>query len=377
MRCCNDPSTSLPGTARDPSLHVNYTRGMILGVDDYVQEFAYLAGRSQRVVREFVGYGTSSGLAVRLEDTAEGPEIHVRPGTAAMPSGKLACVPIEQCGLINSWLARSDTDAAIRRLLASDPPPAPPLDPSTSPGPFTVPVYLTLCYAECPTLPVPIPGEPCRSEDSLMQPSRIADDYLLSLRLEPPPQTEEDAVRDFADWLALVPIDEGAVSTPANERRWIEALTAAAQPWFDAVYGNPPASPPPASPPPASPPPTAATLGDYMFGTPPEDLSIRPEDNPAFLRVAFRFWVTALRPMWSRMLCGVPAVEADDCLLLARLVVPIVWSGGSPTGAWQVVDDGDAEIRIDESRRPFLVHLRLAQEWQILTSRSPIRTEES
>jgi len=29
----------------DPSKHVNYTFGMLLGVDDFKQEFAYLSGR--------------------------------------------------------------------------------------------------------------------------------------------------------------------------------------------------------------------------------------------------------------------------------------------------------------------------------------------
>jgi hypothetical protein len=39
-----------------------------------------------------------------------------------------------------------------------------------------------------------------------------------------------------------------------------------------------------------------------------------------------------------------------------------VWIGGSPTGAWQV--DGKArDVVVDESRRPFLAHLQLLQEW--------------
>ena len=33
--------------APDPSKHVNYTFGMLLGVDDFKQEFAYLIGRDQ------------------------------------------------------------------------------------------------------------------------------------------------------------------------------------------------------------------------------------------------------------------------------------------------------------------------------------------
>ena len=62
-------------------------------------------------------------------------------------------------------------------------------------------LHLVLCYADCLTRLVPIPGEPCRSEDELMKPSRIADDYRLELRASPPAQVEEDAVRDFVRWL--------------------------------------------------------------------------------------------------------------------------------------------------------------------------------
>ena len=34
-------------SAPDPSKHVNFTLGMVLGVDDFTQEFAYLSGRER------------------------------------------------------------------------------------------------------------------------------------------------------------------------------------------------------------------------------------------------------------------------------------------------------------------------------------------
>ena len=34
-------------TRPDPFKHVNYSLGMVLGVDDFTQEFAYLSGRDQ------------------------------------------------------------------------------------------------------------------------------------------------------------------------------------------------------------------------------------------------------------------------------------------------------------------------------------------
>ena len=55
-----------PEATADPSKHVNYSFGMVLGVDDFTQEFAYHAGRDQWMMRDAVGYGTLSGLAVTV-----------------------------------------------------------------------------------------------------------------------------------------------------------------------------------------------------------------------------------------------------------------------------------------------------------------------
>ena len=45
MGCCNEPVNELGTPTFDPSQHVNFAKGMVLGVDDFSQEFAYLAGR--------------------------------------------------------------------------------------------------------------------------------------------------------------------------------------------------------------------------------------------------------------------------------------------------------------------------------------------
>ena len=63
------------------------------------------------------------------------------------------------------------------------------------PQPLTV--YVVLCYRECETDPVPIPGGPCRTQEDSTAASRITDDFQLKLVLEPPPQVEENAVRRF------------------------------------------------------------------------------------------------------------------------------------------------------------------------------------
>ncbi len=42
-------AASAGAAALDPTKHVNYTLGMVLGVDDFTQEFAYLSHRDRRL----------------------------------------------------------------------------------------------------------------------------------------------------------------------------------------------------------------------------------------------------------------------------------------------------------------------------------------
>jgi len=354
MGCCNEPAIALTGSAPDPARHVNYAKGMVLGVDDFTQEFAYLAGRDQWLARDAIGYGTLSGLGVYVEDGgADGPRLRVAPGSALAVSGKLICVTADQCCVLNKWLAKPENARTVTQLLGGSPPHSPPMSPE--PGTSgTISLYLTLCYADCLTAAVPIPGEPCRSDDQLMAPSRVADDFCLELRAAAPPQVEDGALRDFIQWLKgnVQVVDSG--SPPADQAAWLAALRGAVQAWLDAMAASPPLSPPA----------SVATLGDFLvdLSTP---LSVPIEQLRAFLQVSFRFWVTELRPMWMARRCHAPADKSQDCVLLARLELPVEWVGGSPSGVWEVEDTADA-VSVDESGRPVIVHQRLLQEWMLL-----------
>src|SRR4028119_2475362 len=88
MACCSPFSATIAARAADPSRHVNFVTGMVLGVDDYGQEFAYHSARDKWIVREFLGYGTLSGLAVTAEADVDGPRVRVTAGPAAAPSGQ-------------------------------------------------------------------------------------------------------------------------------------------------------------------------------------------------------------------------------------------------------------------------------------------------
>lgn len=315
MGCCGQTtSTASAGsgpTTLDTGKRVNYTQGMLLGVDDFVQEQAWGMARRHELAREVLGYGTVRGLQVTLD--AGAPRVRVSPGMAWTPSGTPVCVNTEQCCNINDWLAAHQ--AEFKSSLAGNPAP--------------LSLYVVLAYDACLTDPVPVPGEPCRSESELLANSRIADCFTLSLRLQPPPQIEEDAIRDFADWLAKVPVD--AASPPLSETDFLAQLRDAAEAWLQ---------------------PTSPSPADFMFGSPPLGL----DSTDALLRAALRLWATELRPLWrARYGCGpnpLPPGTQDDAVLLARIDLNVFTN----------TLEAGTDIALSQDQRPVLVSLRLLQE---------------
>jgi hypothetical protein len=329
MSCFNKVSTATANSDLDLTKHVNYTSGMILGVDDFTQEFAYLAGRDRWVARDALGYGTVSGLKVQVDkDAAKGARVMVSAGVAISPRGQLICVSTAQCAFLNEWIAANDKDLEkhLGSTVASPPVASPHLKDELT-------LYVVLCYRDCPVDNVPIPGEPCRNEEDLMAASRIQDDFSLELRFDAPAQTEEDKVREYVEWLKQIKIVETGASTPIEEFR--KAVRAK---WL-------PTSPP-------------------TITSPPTVLQINAQDVCDYMRAAFRLWVTELRNALSgrKIGCSVEMSgggSLEDCVLLAKLRVPLV----SVSTGWKVSDSED--VRIDEEKRPFLLHLRMLQEWML------------
>jgi hypothetical protein len=314
----------------DPTKHVNFTLGMVLGVADFKQEFAYHAGHLRLLAREAIGYGTVNGLAVTFDTGTKGPRIVVSAGTAIMPSGQLVCVKPNQCAYLNEWLAANKT--LIDRLVTS------PLD--------SVQLELVLCYNECSVDPVAIPGEPCRVESELTAPSRVADSFSLALREIAPQQQEEDLLREFAEWLRAVPVGGGGGFTDADALA--EALRLSVN-TVDSPLASPPAV-------------------HISLGSPLSSLNVDPARWEEAAAAAFRVWVTEIRPRVHTVCpggCGCcndakPSTadkDEDDCLLLARVDIPVV----PVPGGWEVSDVNPPSK--DESRRPVIVSLRLQQEW--------------
>ena len=330
---------ALDAKVPDPSKHVNYTLGMVLGVDDFTQDFAYTNGQLHWLARDAIGYGTLVGLRVGREDTVKGPRVTVTAGAALLPPGRLVCVKTAQCGYLNDWLVAHG--AEVTSLVGS-------------PLAGMVPLYLALCHRECPVDPVPIPGEPCRSESELMAPSRLADGFHLELRTQPPDQREEDLLREFVQWMRMLTF---AASGPyATVQEFGDALLASVQ----ATPGSPLS--PLGSP-------LGAQTVHFTFGSPLLSLRLDPALSIEYFRLAFRLWVTEIRPRVHPSCCtctgGCGCGERsdppspDDCLLLARINVPVVRVGNE----WRVDDTGTTTI--DESKRPIVMSLRVLQEWLV------------
>jgi hypothetical protein len=316
---CFASEETLQAKAADPTKHVNYVQGMVLGVDDFDQEFTYLSERDQWLARDLIGYGTVSGLAVTIEDSDSGKRVAVSPGAAVSSRGQLIRVAPKQCAVLNEWLK-----GGVKKDISA--------------GTSTLPVYVVLCYRDCPTDEVPILGEPCRTEEESMAPSRIVDDFRLELRLVPPGQREEDAVRDFVAWLRQVEVVDFAAD-PQDLKNFLDAIRAAAQ--------------------------ELASPIDFLYGSPPSTLFIPRSEVCEWRRAAFGLWVTELRPLWQSAASAYGRTSGtgnEECLLLAEVDVPVL-----PPGVdWSV--DPAREIVIASDRRPLLLHLRMLQEWLLCGS---------
>ncbi|HEY4011959.1 MAG TPA: hypothetical protein VGM06_01365 [Polyangiaceae bacterium] len=314
-------------TPLDSSKHVNYTLGMVLGVDDFGQEFAYHSARDKWLARDLLGSGTVRGLNVVLQPSSGPPtsatEIVVQPGVALTPHGQIVRVPTAQCAILGDWLANNQTTVATGVQFGS------PLSPPTEgPGRGTLTLYVVLRYKESLTDNVPIPGEPCRSSDAAMAPSRVTDGFRLDFTPTPPAPTEELAFRVILDWLAEVPITQGLGSGPA-------ALVAAMQ----AAFGFNASSPPSPS--------------SFVPLPPPPGLSIGSTTAAASYRAALQLYATTLRDLLAASM-GVAGEHVESGVLLATVQVPVAQA--LLGGAWGV--DSTSAIVVDTGR-PFLVPLDL------------------
>lgn len=318
MSCCSGSSfTPAPDAALDPEKRVNFTFGMVLGVDDFRQEHAYLAGRDERSLRETIGYGVLAGLHVSCEPTQPADKskytVRVAPGLAVLPDGKQVGVPVEQCAALTEWLSGANKKT------------------NKETGAF--PVYVVLRHAETSGTPVPIPGEPCRDESALLANSRIANSFAIDFSWVAPASAEDNALRSFAAWLRAVPVHNAPASASSLEQ-FQEELEKAVN---EAIAAGWPAKvDPPLS---QTPVPPASTL-------------VIPHERYAeFITAAFDVWIRRLRPKVLAANPPLAPADADPALLLAAIDIKL--------------KDGLFEefASTRQLGRPQLAHLRLLQEW--------------
>ena len=311
----------------DPLKRVNYTFGLVLGVEEFLQSDAYFLAKHHLENRLLHGYGTCCGLDVTSQSSPI-LQVQVAPGWAINPRGQEIKVPQVMCVQINDWISTNQT--ALQAFFA----------PSL---PVTINLCVVLCSRECRTDVVPIPGQPCSAQTSSIAPSRIADSFELMLCLDydssmpvsspgsstqpgaqgglcmfRPSQLEDDSIRALA---ALLSEFETSSTGPYLSVSDVEQLVSDLR--------NPVGSPPPGPP--------------YLM---------RSQDAATLLRAAFRTWITKVRPFVNEdQGIGPCCPPKERCVLLAELAVQLNQPGWIATG-----------LTIDDSRRPFIVPTRLLEE---------------
>jgi hypothetical protein len=318
----------------DPLKRVNYTFGLVLGVEEFQQEQTYFLSKDRSHNRLLHGYGTAYGLAVSIDDGGTpNVEVRVTCGMAVNPKGQEIHVPRTMCARLNDWLAKYQP--TLQEIYG-----APPL---------TLSMCVVLCYRECQTDEVPVPGEPCRTQVDAMAATHIADSFELKLCLDSdvlptsppvslsslpsglclrPKQEEEEAVRAFRQLLNRMQVSSTAPQSGYLTQDQLDALVLQ-------LSSAPAATSPPSS------------------GLP---LWVHPADVSDFVRRAFLLWVTQVRPALNASLpLGACCSPQENCVLLARLSFGIGMN-------WMVLGD----VTIDEADRPFLVQTRLLQEAALL-----------
>jgi hypothetical protein len=333
--CCDFRTITPDTTPLDPHKRVRYFAGLVLGPEDFQQDQLYFMERARLHQRALHGYGTVLGLGVRVRDNgASRPEVLVDPGMAVTPRGESVCVSQAQCADLDSWLTAHASELGG----AMGSPPLPVTSPPIGSPPAETTLWVVLCARECATDLVPVLGDPCRTSADASAPSRLADDFELKLLQAPPDHIEEAAVRLFGSLLRLIQVTDvgGPFLTPEELGSMVRRIVPSGSPAVLPTLGDLAA---PGSPP--------------IPASPPAPLLIHPDDAPAAFLLAWREWISFVRPQLASGAAGC-ADGGENCVLLARLDLGI-----APTATGLQVD---GPVAVDDTDRPWLLHTRLLQE---------------
>lgn len=307
--------------ALDPAKRVRYSFGLVLGVDEFRQEQYHVQAKFRRHHRYLHGAGTVWGLKVNVPVPATPAELEVQvePGLAVSAGGYEIHVPSRMCARLPAWLARNE--AALTQVFGA--------------APYPLSLCVVLCYRECETDTVPIPGEPCRSDDDVMAPSRITETFELKLCVDAPMSSPPVALPPTLGACPIhTPAERAEVEFGGFLHR-IEVTTGLGTLTAEALRAE------------------VLRLGDVIAldsGSPPSSgptLLVRPEH----LELVVRTWAVEVLPQ----LQPAPSNGSDEwarCVFLARLDFQ-VGPGNTAIGP----------VTVDEAGRPVLLATRHLQEW--------------
>ena len=211
------PCVSLTSGTLSPDERVNYAYGMVLGLDEFLQEQLHNLSKDYLHERALHGYGTASGLRVAVTPVEGAADFQVSVGTgiAVDQWGREIVITCDQCARLGAWLGAQEQ--AGQQIPAAN------LDPSG-----VVTVYVTAAYAECLDDMVPLPGQPCSSSDKTMVPSRIRDAWDVELSFSRPAMPRWDTDRRLARLLGSVNVVPGLPESSSDEAAIADAVRALA-----------------------------------------------------------------------------------------------------------------------------------------------------
>jgi hypothetical protein len=328
-----EPCVSLTSGTLSPDERVNYAYGMVLGLDEFLQEQLHNLSKDYLHERALHGYGTVSGLHVAITPVtgAQDFQVSVATGIAVDQWGREIVITCDQCAWLGAWLAAQE--------LAGHTIPPDNVDESG-----VVTLYVTAAYAECLDDMVPLPGQPCSSSDQTMVPSRIRDAWDVELSFDRPAMPRWDTDRRLARLLATVVVVPGLPEASSDESKIADAVRALGSLSPDGPDGVPGLDPAPGT----------------TFQLPAETAA-------AALDRILAMWVTEVRPglKASTDTGAGPAPDlitptTDPRILLSTLHFTPASPFDPAAPAITQCDDPD------DDGRPYLLHTELIQELRFL-----------
>jgi len=322
------PCVSVGTGTLSPDLRVFYQYGMVLGLDEFLQEQTHNLGLDYHHERALHGYGTVYGLHVTTTTPPDAPDdvtVTVEPGMAVDQWGREVTVTSAQCARLGAWIAAQEQASAgtVEGHLGSS-------------GELVI--YVVAAYAQCPDDLVPLPGQPCSTSTQVQVPSRLRDAWDIDFRWAPPAMPAWDAVRQLGRLLNSIQIVPGPdLSLWSDEQAIIEAVLAL--PSQETMSGSPPDTP------------SGSPPGPVTYQLPAADA------DAAFDRI-LTAWVTQVRPQLPPDLTA-PDPTWDPSVLLST----ITFSPKTPFAATSPVISSYSDP--DDTGRPYLLHTGLMQELRL------------